>query len=195
MVTLTQCKNLSILTPSNRRHRWVKILSFKRHLHRVFCWYWCFDLWKAKHYWWTPLIMTEITSNTMVTLTLSGAWWPWICQRKACLKKKTLNDLEDNNFNNFNNHHLRRPPVRTSSNNDIFKRTPSGHVNVALMTFQEHQSGDLQNKNVDVELLRIFQQWDLKKWRQASNSTKVETFGVEGGQEQKLGAIIQSYWS
>ena len=66
------------------------------------------------------------------------------------------------------NHHLREPPVRTSSNNDILKRTPSGHVNVALVTFQEHQSGDLWHKKVDVELLRIFQQWDLKKWRHAS---------------------------
>ena len=62
--------------------------------------FWSF---KAEQYWWTKYIMTKIISNTMVTLTLSGAWWPWICQRKACLKKKTLNDLEDNNFNNFNN--------------------------------------------------------------------------------------------
>ena len=48
--------------------------------------FWCF---KTEQYWcwWTQHIMTKIISNTMVTLTLSGAWWPWICQRKACLKK------------------------------------------------------------------------------------------------------------
>ena len=62
--------------------------------------FWSFE---AGQYWLTQYIMTKIISNTMVTLTLSGAWWPWICQRKACLKEKTLNDLEDNNFNNFNN--------------------------------------------------------------------------------------------
>ena len=32
---LTQCKSFSIFTPSNRRHWWVKILGFKRHLESI----------------------------------------------------------------------------------------------------------------------------------------------------------------
>ena len=104
--------------------------------------FWCL---RAKQYWWTQYIVIKIISNTMVTLTLSGAWWPWICQRKACLKKKTFYDIEDIilTISIILKHHLRTPPVRTSSNNDILKRTPSGHVNVALVAFQEHQSGNL----------------------------------------------------